>query len=521
MTVELSAVRLLAPWFGASSGVWTNVIGVVLLALALGYTLGARLSRRPRPDRDLGLVLLLGAGLVAWLPALAAPVARLFMPSGVALDQAASLLTWGSLAASLVLFSPAALTLGCVGPLAVELLGRRRPERPGEAGGRVLGASTLGSLAGTFGTTHLFLPELGLAKTFLMAGGLLGLLGLWLRLQAGGGAAAGLLILLPAGAATGLAPYAPPAIPEDLTLLAERQSPYQALRVVEAGTDSERPMRMLQVNESLDSFQSLWVPEPGPLGAQYYYDHFVPPVWWAGLPSGGGGAQVEAWDLLVLGMGAGTTVRVLEGLLPTGRTLRSAGVEIDPEVVALGEAYFDMETGSPERRVWGGLDGRAALELSPGGYDQIILDSYANNMEVPAHLSTTEFFALAAEKLAPGGWLTVNAAGFGLDDPVVRALAETAAHGLQSPVLLLRVPFSRNCILHGRRDAALPLPGSEEFRVDHPEVAALLAPLDLPGAWALVQPPAEAPLSDDQNPVDRLQLESIAAGRQRWVEGLR
>ena len=74
MTVELSAVRLLAPWFGASSSVWTNVIGVVLLALALGYALGARLSARPRPARDLGLVLLLGAFLVAWLPALAPPV---------------------------------------------------------------------------------------------------------------------------------------------------------------------------------------------------------------------------------------------------------------------------------------------------------------------------------------------------------------------------------------------------------------------------------------------------------------
>ena len=59
MTVELSAVRLLAPWFGASSGVWTNVIGVILLALALGYLIGARLSCRPHPVRLLGLALLL------------------------------------------------------------------------------------------------------------------------------------------------------------------------------------------------------------------------------------------------------------------------------------------------------------------------------------------------------------------------------------------------------------------------------------------------------------------------------
>ena len=32
MIVELMAVRLLAPWFGQTLPVWTNVIGVVLLA---------------------------------------------------------------------------------------------------------------------------------------------------------------------------------------------------------------------------------------------------------------------------------------------------------------------------------------------------------------------------------------------------------------------------------------------------------------------------------------------------------
>ena len=159
MTVELAAVRLLAPWFGASSGVWTNVIGVVLLALALGYLVGARLSRGSHPWRALGVALLLGASLTAWLPWAAGPVARLFMPSGVALDQAADLFVWGSLAASLVLFLPSALVLGAAGPLAVELLVRETRMHAGDAGGRVLAVSTLGSLVGTFGTTHVFLPR--------------------------------------------------------------------------------------------------------------------------------------------------------------------------------------------------------------------------------------------------------------------------------------------------------------------------------------------------------------------------
>ena len=36
MSLELTAVRLLAPYFGDSAYVWTNVIGVILVALAAG-----------------------------------------------------------------------------------------------------------------------------------------------------------------------------------------------------------------------------------------------------------------------------------------------------------------------------------------------------------------------------------------------------------------------------------------------------------------------------------------------------
>lgn len=517
MTVELAAVRLIAPWFGASSGVWTNVIGVVLAALALGYAIGARLCARPSPGRDLGTVLLLGGFLVAWLPALAGPVASLFMPAGVALDQAAGLLSWGSLATSLLLFGPAAVMLGCVGPLAVESLARSGGTRAGEAGGRVLAGSTLGSLLGTFATTHLLLPRLGLNVTFLGAGGVLACLGLLLRGRPSGGMGGtlGALLLLPTLLALGFGRFAPPAVGQGMQLLEARQSAYQALRVVESGADTADHLRMLQVNEGFDSFQSVWKPEPGLLGAGYYYDQFVAPVWWSRAE------QQPRWDLLVLGLGAGTSVRVLEGVLPPGVELYSTGVEIDPDVVALGLAWFDLESNPPSRVVHADLDARAALNLAEGPFDQIVLDTYANNMEVPPHLCTAEFFAEVRSKLAPGGWLTVNAAGFGLDDPVVSALASTLAFGFESEVLLMRVPFSRNCILHARRAADLPKPGEPAWAVDDEAIDRLLSAFDLPGSWSVVQPPSAAPLTDDRNPMERLQLESIAQGRQRWVEGLR
>ena len=54
MMLELTAPRLMQPWFGASTFVWTNVIGILLVALAAGYALGGRLASRPEPARRVG-----------------------------------------------------------------------------------------------------------------------------------------------------------------------------------------------------------------------------------------------------------------------------------------------------------------------------------------------------------------------------------------------------------------------------------------------------------------------------------
>lgn len=513
MSVELSAVRLLAPWFGTSMVVWTNVIGVILLALALGYLMGARLSARPRPLVKLGLLLGCAALTSAWLPALAGPVCGWFIPRGVPLHEAASLFTWGSLAASLVLFLPAALLLGTASPLAVEAVQTATGAHAGTAGGQVLAASTLGSLAGTFATSHLLLPGLGLRSSFLLLAGLLAAAGLAALLLGRARAAAvggGAVLLAGLGLSAWLGGMALPE-PEGSRVLAQGESAYQWVRVLETENYGPRgeTMRQLQVNEGLDSYQSLWKAEPGLLGTGefYYYDPFALPAWWA---------RAEGpWRVLVLGLGGGTALRVIEGASPPGLEPSFTGVELDPLVVAFGAEHLDLEPDAPNRRILDDLDARVALQALPGPFEQIVLDVYANQFEVPPHLSTVEFFRELRERLAPGGWLAANAGGFGFDDPVVAALANTCAAGFESPVLVLRVPGSRNYVLFARRDAPLPIPGGPEWSAEGAVPAVLLPRLELAGAWRLVEPGGSPVLTDDWNPIEKLQLRSLAEGRAR------
>jgi spermidine synthase len=514
MAVELAAVRLLAPWFGASQAVWTSVIGVVLLALALGYAGGARAAA---DHGDAPQVLarglrgaLVGAALwVGILPWLAGPLAELLVPRVTALDEAPSLLTWSSLVASLVLFLPPAALLGTVSPVVTELLARRTGQSAGTVGGRVLACSTLGSLVGVFGTTHVLIAHLGLPWTFGTAALLLGLPILFL----GGRPLTAALVTLagPGLAWTALQDPAHGALPDGSRLLAQVESPYQRLRVLETG-EGESLRRWLAANEASDSFQSVWIPRAGLLGSGHYYDAFALPVAWARPDD----SNPAPWRLLVLGLGAGTTIRVLEGCLGDPGALDWRGVELDPEVVRLGVEWFELKEGS---RAVAGLDARVALRLEPdASWDQVVVDCYANNMEVPAHLATLELFLEARRVLREGGWISVNAGGFGLEDPVVQAVGRTLATALGSRVLAVEVPFSRNVALIGRKAGQVPEPGSLEWATVAVFAETLTRAWGAPGTWAWLEP-AQAPLTDAHAPLEHLQRASVRAGRRRWAVG--
>jgi MFS family permease len=510
MAIELSAVRLLAPWFGTSLAVWSNVIGVVMLGLSCGYLMGARVSRGQRPERFLMLLLALAALITAWLPFVAGPLCELFLPDELRLDSAAEVFRWGSLAASACLFLPAAIVLGGVGPLVAELIGRDGDLHAGDAGGRMLFASTLGSLVGVFATSHWSIPSNGLRATLLGSAGILLFAIVLVRLATGplDKRYAGLVILLAAAIAASLfAPRPMPSLPEGVVLLEQHESPYQFTRIVE-DRRQEPYTRSLQVNEGTDSYQSIWQSEPGLLQGDYYYNDFVLPAWWQ--------QKKGTWRSLTIGMGAGTAKRVMEGALPDGLKLEYTGIELDPVVVELAEAWCDLKSDDNTTLI-SGLDGRAALGLVQGLMDHILVDAYANQVEIPPHLATVEFFNEVEALLVSGGWCQINVSGFSTKDPIVTAIASTVSAAFEAPALILRVPGARNCTVFARREGRPPVPTGDQWILPgFPEhIAALLRGREVRGQWDWVEisHPKGVVLTDDLAPVEHLQQRSLVEAR--------
>ena len=160
---EIAAARLLAPFFGASTVVWANVIGIVLISLAFGYWVGGSFADRHPHRRGLCTLVLVAALGVGLIPFIADP----FLDISVdALDEVQAGAFFGSLVAVSVLVAPPLILLGAVSPYATRLA-VERVEEVGAVAGRIYAISTVGSLAGAWLSALLLIPVLGTRRTFL------------------------------------------------------------------------------------------------------------------------------------------------------------------------------------------------------------------------------------------------------------------------------------------------------------------------------------------------------------------
>lgn len=390
MAMELTAFRLYAPYFGNSIYVWGSMISVVMLALAVGYSLGGWIADRATTDVALyGIVLASGLYQLGIVFVMRAVLLKLWLWDDFA----------GTVMATAVIFVPPITTLAMTSPFVIRLLARAG--HVGITVGRVFSLSTAGSIAGVLGTSFWLVPRLGTQLTMEIlcaASILIGAAGLLARKKT-----AALLALLPGLLFFAHAPAPPP------TVIWSGESAYNRILVVQ-----KDQLRLLVLNDShfFQTIEKLGSPSSG-----FYLDEFAL-----------GPLLVPARNLLVLGMGAGRSIEVTRVVAPS---IDVDAVEIDPEVVHVAETFFALPKEDPKLHVHI-ADARPWLHEQNRKWDLVHVDLFQGGPWVPFYLTTQEFFALVRSRMSDSGLLMVNVFDTSRKQDLLEAIGATLKQAFPS-----------------------------------------------------------------------------------------
>jgi predicted membrane-bound spermidine synthase len=438
--IELSASRLLAPFFGTSQLIWANVIGLTLIYLTVGYRLGGRLADR-RPDERILAAILLGAGLfTAIIPLVARPILQW---SAAAFTSFSVGVFVGSFFGVLLLFSVPIILLGMVSPYAIRLA-MRDVSSAGTTAGSLYALSTVGSIIGTFLPVLILIPAVGTSLTFYIFSLVLVITGaLGMRRTAA-------FLAVPAVLALALLQLGFQGIRDPFcsgcTSLYEEESSYNYIQVARSqrGPGSTEQIGLI-LNEG-QAIHSIYNPryaesgDPADLLTSGPWDFFnVAPYVYPDR------TKADVDGLMMIGSAAGTIPK--QFLAFYGQDARIDAVEIDPAIVRVGRRFFDMEDLATPNYTTHVADGRVYLRRSDSTYDVIGMDAY-HQPYIPFHLTTREFFQEAADHLSDEGVAVVNAGKPGDDYRLVYALA-TTMRSVFPQVYILDVPNFGNSIIIG------------------------------------------------------------------------
>ncbi len=404
MAIEMTASRLVAPYFGTSLFVWANVIGMIMAALAVGYWFGGKLAER-LPNIKTLLWLLCAAALLAGLiPFAVAPFSHLVI-SQLVVASGALLIALGSFLVLLLLFAAPIMLMGMTSPFLIKLLTEAGPSTrsrslgAGETAGGVFALSTVGSLVGTFAPAFYFVPTIGTRATVLLFAGILLVTVLFGFLGRRAIVAAVVFLLVPWAA------QLPVRASEQA--LAEAESPYQYIQILES-----HGARLLRFNEGMAD-QSEEYPDTPYTGR--YWDTIYP------LPNL---TKAEKPRVLILGLATGTIARGIIQTRPPG-SVHVTGVEIDAKVVEFGRRFFSLDKLPADQLDIVIEDARTFLQRTDQKYDMILVDAYANQLYIPPHMASQEFFTLAKSRLNPGGILVANVNTPLVTSPLLTSIVKT------------------------------------------------------------------------------------------------
>jgi len=423
LSVELAASSLLRPYFGTANLVWAAIIGLILLYLTVGYFIGGRWADRSPRQETLYQVVAWAAFLIGIVPFVAYPVLQQVTQAFETYDAA---LLGGAFLTVLILFSVPVTLLGCISPFILRLV-ITDVTQSGKTAGKVYAISTIGSFLGSFLPDLLLIPTIGTRNTFvglslvLMGVAFVGLgrshprrllVYLWMPIVVL------LLALLLHGRPVKVAP----------ATIYETESAYNYIQV----TEDEIGCRYLLLNEG-QGIHSMYC--PGRLRTLGPWDFFLVAPYLNAPPY----SPDRVTRVALVGLAAGTMARQFTsvyGPIPID------GIEIDAEIVRVGQEYFGMHQPNLNVII---ADGRFALTRSPHRYTIIGIDAYRLPY-IPPHLTTVEFFQQVRGHLTDDGVLAINVGHTPDDYRLVEAMLATLLEVFPS-AHVIDVPQSFNAVV--------------------------------------------------------------------------
>lgn len=419
--MELSAARLLEPAFGNNQIVWAVLIGLILLYLAVGGWLGGRLADRYPHLPYLVGVATVAAISIALIPFFSSAVLRM---AATGIEDFEVALLAGSLIAVLLLFSVPGILLGTVSPWAVRLA-VADVETTGQVAGRLYAIATAGSILGTFLPVLLLIPAFGTRWTFfILALALAAILTLitittrarWIPLV---GLALIVLLALVGGAGKDVrSSWDSGATGE---LIYEDESRYNYISVRKWGSEHH-----LKLNDGV-GIHSVYHPDM--LLSQGIWDYFLLAPFFQHEantsetihPQSISPQNIRPQNALLIGLAAGTVSELITDIYGP---IPITGVELDPQIIAVGRQYFAMNQPNLTAVA---ADGRHWLAQQPADakWEMVAIDAYRPPY-IPFHLTTVEFFALVRDHMHENGVLAINVGrtdrNFALVDSLVATL---------------------------------------------------------------------------------------------------
>lgn len=411
MAIELTASRLLAPYFGTSIFVWGNVIGVVMITLAIGYWWGGKLADKKPQLKTLSKLIFICGIFLALLPIIFKPFLIIIFGffNSTSLFALAILCFW----ALLIILALPLIILGMSSPFVIRLV-NEKVETTGKTAGSIFAWSTLGSIFGVFMATFLTVPFWGSMQTILLCSVILILLaGLSFKSKY---KIFALFIFMPIliyfffGASP---------VSAQQGLVYKKETPYQYIKVIE-----KDGWTYLHFNEGAAIQSYINFNNPHFLTGESYYDYFnfLPYL---------NSKEDKDKSVLIIGGGGGTAAKQLVSFWQPNINIDF--VEIDKDVIDVAKTYFQMNEEQIETF---NQDGRLFLQQSQQTYDYIIIDAYSNQLYIPFYMATDQFFKLARGKVENDGVVAMNVNAENFESRLLQQIVQTIRKNFKNVYVL-------------------------------------------------------------------------------------